>query len=198
MKRTMLFFISYLKRMRIRLKYPGNSFAMGPDSLLYLSSQISINSKNDEAIRIGDRTLILGELLTFPQGRITIGDYCFVGKDSHLWSAATIQVGNRVLISHNVNIFDSLTHPLSAASRHKQFKAIMESGHPEWIKLGEKPVHVESDVLIGCGAIVLRGVTIGEGAIVAAGAVVTKDVAPWTVVGGNPAKTIREIPEHER
>lgn len=43
-------------------------------------------------------------------------------------------------------------------------------------------------------AIILKGVTIGEGAIVGAGSVVTKDVAPWTVVGGNPARVIKEIP----
>lgn len=56
-----------------------------------------------------------------------------------------------------------------------------------------KPVHIKSRAWIGVGAIILPGVTIGENAVVAAGAVVTKDVAPNTIVGGNPAKFIKKI-----
>ena len=56
-----------------------------------------------------------------------------------------------------------------------------------------KPVHIKSRAWIGVGAIILPGVTIGENAVVAAGAIVTKDVAPNTIVGGNPAKFIKKI-----
>lgn len=56
-----------------------------------------------------------------------------------------------------------------------------------------KPVHIGRNVWIGVGAIILPGVTIGDNAVVAAGAVVTKDVAPNTIVGGNPAKFIKNI-----
>ena len=56
-----------------------------------------------------------------------------------------------------------------------------------------KPVHICKNVWIGAGATILPGVTVGENAVVAAGAIVTKDVAPNTIVGGNPAKVIREI-----
>ena len=56
-----------------------------------------------------------------------------------------------------------------------------------------KPVHIGAKAWIGVGAIILPGVTIGENAVVAAGAVVTKDVAPNTIVGGNPAKFIKNI-----
>ena len=51
---------------------------------------------------------------------------------------------------------------------------------------------------MGARVIILKGVTIGEGSIVGAGSVVTKDVPDWTIVGGNPAKIIRVIPENER
>jgi len=102
------------------------------------------------------------------------------------------------LISHNVNIFDSLTHPLSARLRHAQFKAITQTGHPRTIDLGERPVTVGNDVWIGANACVLRGVTIGEGAVVGAGAVITHNVPPYTIVAGNPARVIRELGLDER
>ena len=55
------------------------------------------------------------------------------------------------------------------------------------------PIHICSKAWIGTGVTLLKGVTIGEGAIVAAGSVVVKDVPPWTVVGGNPAQIIKNL-----
>ena len=152
-----------------------------------------------EAIQVGVNTHLLGELLTFAHGgEITIGDYCYIGEQSRIWSAKKISIGHRVLISHNVNIFDSLTHPVSAAKRHEQFFQIITKGHPKQLDLDEAPVVIGNDVWIGCLSIILRGVSIGDGAIVGAGSVVTKDVPPWTIVAGNPARVIREIAPHER
>jgi acetyltransferase-like isoleucine patch superfamily enzyme len=65
----------------------------------------------------------------------------------------------------------------------------ISSGHFDLIT---RPITVEDNVWIATGAMILPGVTIGEGAVVAAGAVVTKDVEPWTVVGGNPARFIKK------
>jgi acetyltransferase-like isoleucine patch superfamily enzyme len=131
-------------------------------------------------------------------GQLDIGEWCYVGEGTRIWSAASIQIGDRVLISHNVNIFDNLTHPLSASARHKQFVDIYEDGHPRTLDLGERPVVIESDALISAGATILRGVRIGQGAIVGAGAVVTKDVQAFCIAVGNPARVIRELSESER
>lgn len=146
-----------------------------------------------EAISIGSGSIIMGELLTFAHGgKISIGDWCYVGEGSRLWSATSIQIFDRVLIAHNVNIFDSLTHPVVAAKRHEQFKQIATVGHPRQIDLGEQPVIIHDDAWIGAGAYILRGVTIGSAAIVAAGSVVTKDVPANSIVAGNPAVIVRE------
>jgi acetyltransferase-like isoleucine patch superfamily enzyme len=76
---------------------------------------------------------------------------------------------------------------------------IFTNGHPEKnIEIGASPIIIEDDAWIGFNSIILKGVTIGKGSIVGAGSVVTKSVPPWTIVGGNPAKIIREIPENER
>ncbi len=183
-------FWRYIRRFRCCV---GDSVAIYPVAKVF-------NIVGDkELIKIGSYTHIKGELLTFAHGgSINIGEYCYVGDHSRIWSAKQITIGDRVLISHNVNVFDSNTHPVNSSKRHQQFKDIIFSGHPSQIDLHERSVIIENDVLIGCMSIILKGVTIGEGAIVGAGSVVTKDVPPWTIVAGNPAKIIREIPEHER
>jgi acetyltransferase-like isoleucine patch superfamily enzyme len=143
--------------------------------------------------------MILGELLTFAHGgRIQIGTWCYIGEGTRIWSAARILIGDRVLIAHNVNIFDSLTHPVSASARHRQFQMIVTSGHPKEIDLGEQEITIGSDAWIGANAIILRGVTIGTGGIVGAGAVVTRNVPAYTIVAGNPAHPIRELTSSER
>ena len=175
------------------------NYQLSSNAVCYRSARIVNNFHDSDAINIGAYTHIRGELLTFGHGgQISLGEYCYVGEQSHIWSAKSIKIGNRVLISHNVNIFDSATHPLSATERHRQYKSIISTGHPKTIDLSEKEVVICDDVWIGCAAIILRGVTIGQGAVISAGSVVTKDVPPFTIVGGNPARVIREIPIDER
>jgi acetyltransferase-like isoleucine patch superfamily enzyme len=127
-------------------------------SVLYKTTRILNNSHDPLAIYIGAHTHIRGELMTFGHGgKISIGDYCYVGDNSYIWSALNIRIGNRVLISHNVNIFDSLTHPLSATTRHEHFKSIIAYGHPKLLDLAERPIVIEDDVWIGCMSIILQG-----------------------------------------
>ena len=134
--------------------------------------------------------------MTFAHGgKIEIGSWCYVGENSRIWSASLVQIGNRVLIAHNVNIFDNLTHPLNAAERHKQIQEMFTRGHPRQLDLDERPVRIEDDAWIGAGAFVMRGVKIGARAVVAAGSVVTKDVAADVVVAGNPALVVKSVAE---
>jgi acetyltransferase-like isoleucine patch superfamily enzyme len=103
-----------------------------------------------------------------------------------------------VLIAHAVTILDNLTHPLSASARHDHYRQILTNGHPKAIDLDEQPVEIGDDVWIGCMSVILRGVTIGQGAIIGAGSVVANSVPPWTIVAGNPTKVIRELTAEER
>ncbi|KRR23765.1 acyltransferase [Bradyrhizobium retamae] len=169
------------------------------DAVLGSRARIRNIRGDTDKIVVGQHSRILGELLTFAHGgEIKIGEWCYVGEDSRIWSGASIVIGNRVLISHSVNIFDNLTHPLRAAKRHEQIRQIFTRGHPREISLDESPVTICDDAWIGAGAMVLRGVTVGKGGVVAAGAVVTKDVPAFSIVAGNPAERIREIPPDER
>jgi len=68
----------------------------------------------------------------------------------------------------------------------------------DWDAVGKAPVSIGDKCWIGAKSIILKGVRIGEGAIVGAGSVVTKNVPPWTIVAGNPARVIRELTADER
>ena len=172
---------------------------LGPGARLMRTARIRNIRGQSDHISIGPNSVIRGELTTFAHGgKIEIGSWCYIGEGSRIWSAALIEISDRALIAHNVNIFDNLTHPLRATERHEQIKQTFTRGHPREISLDESPVRIGKDAWIGAGAMVLRGVTVGEGGVVAAGAVVTKDVPAFSIVAGNPAVLVREIPPDER
>jgi len=115
---------------------------------------------------------------------IRIGDRTFVGNGCTLAAARSITVGRHCLLSAGVRIHDNDGHPLDADRRR--------AGEP--ITVDEAaPVVIEDNVWIGARAIVLKGVTIGENAIVGTAAVVTRDVPPNTTVAGNPAKVVGSV-----
>jgi acetyltransferase-like isoleucine patch superfamily enzyme len=146
-----------------------------------------------DAVRIGSGTVVAGQLLTFGHGgRIDVGQWCFVGPGSRIWSAESIRIGDRVLISHGVNIHDTDAHPQDAEERHAQYAEIVTRGHPrKGDNVRSAPVVIGDDAWLGFNSIVLKGVTIGARAIVAAGSVVTDDVPAGCVVAGNPARVVR-------
>lgn len=144
-----------------------------------------------EAIRIGSRSRIAAELLVYDDGGlIEIGDDCVINGGSRIWSADAVQIGDRVLISHDVFVHDCNGHPLSARRRFQHVSEIRQGRLPRYDDIARAPVVIEDDVWINATAMVLKGVTIGRGAVIAAGALVTRDVEPYTVVAGIPAGKI--------
>jgi acetyltransferase-like isoleucine patch superfamily enzyme len=127
-----------------------------------------------------------------PRLHILIGDHVGIGQ-SCLFQADT-EIGNQVMIAASVAFLNSDDHNYDVVG-----KAMWDSGRGDKFK-----IIIESDVWIGHGAILLAPVRVGQGAIVAAGSVVVKDVAPFSIVGGNPAKLIKmrftpeQLDEHKR
>jgi len=150
------------------------------------------NSRERSSIKIGYKTILNGELVTFKHGgKITIGNCCYIGERTKIWSAKNIEIGDRVLIAHNVNIHDQISHPLDSKERHKDQMHIMEKGFQEDHFLNEKEILIGDDVWIGFNATILKGVTIGKGAIIGACTLITSDVPEYAVVAGNPARIIK-------
>ena len=130
-----------------------------------------------------------------PHGRVQIGDRCYVGA-SLLVCHTSITLEDDVIISWDVTIVDHDSHALSWDHRCRDVSD-WRIGHKNWDHVSVEPVHIERKAWIGFGAAILKGVRVGEGAIVGAGSVVTKDVPPFTVVAGNPARAIRELQLNE-
>ncbi len=109
-----------------------------------------------------------------------LGRNVFVNQNCTFYDLGGLAIGDDVMIGPNVSLITS-GHPVEP-SRRRDFVVA-------------KPIVIERNVWIGAGATIVGGVTVGENSVVAAGAVVTRDVAPNVLVGGNPAAVIRSIAE---
>jgi len=149
------------------------------------------------SIKIGDGSIFEGDISFERDGAsVEIGCNTAIGA-SHLIVATRIEIGDDVLVSFGCTIDDHNSHPISWPLRSNDVRE-WYNGRKDWTHVVSRPVRLSNKCWIGMHSIVLKGVTIGEGAIVAAGSVVTKDVPAWTIVGGNPATVIRELSPDER
>ena len=137
---------------------------------------------NGGEIQVGNRTCLWPDvkfaLIAAPEHKhplIKIGAFSSIGDRTQIHCGQLVSIGNYVLISWDVNIIEYDYHAPGG-------------GQPE-----TKPIIIEDEVWVGVRCIITKGVTIGKGAIVAAGSVVTKNVPPYTLVAGNPAKPIRIV-----
>ena len=133
----------------------------------------------------------------FTYRNVTIGNDVYIGPHAlFLCTESQIFIGNKVLFGPHVTIIGG-DHRITDVGR---FIYDVLDKHPE----DDQDVHIEDDVWIGTNTTLLKGVTVGRGAVVAAGALVTKDVPPYAIVGGVPAKVLKyrftpeQIQEHER
>jgi acetyltransferase-like isoleucine patch superfamily enzyme len=152
-------------------------------------------------VEVGDNVHIgIGSILWAPH-RLTVADDVYIGKFCTLECDGSI--GRFTMIANNVGLIGRYDHDHRAIG--VPIRKAPWIGSPDYKGLGlGLQLIVGEDVWMGFGAVVLSGVTIGRGAIVAAGSVVTRDIPPYAIVGGNPARTLTmrftpdEIIEHER
>jgi acetyltransferase-like isoleucine patch superfamily enzyme len=167
------------------------------DSSIITGKQTRIinNSGIKERIVLESHSIILGEIQTMQHGgEIKVGHYVFIGEHTRIWSSVSIKIGNRVLISHNVNIHDNNSHALDKILRHEEFKYVYETHKPyPHENLSEKEIIIGDDVWIGFNVTIFKGVRIGNGAIIGANSIVTKDVPANAVIVGADQKIIKYL-----
>lgn len=172
--------------------------SISPDLLL---------GQNAWCVNFGDRSdIVMGSNVCcrgtvrrerFGAGRITIGDYVYIGDDTLISCAAQVDIGYGSMIAHGVQIVDNDSHPIDAARREEHWKRILAGSDSDGVDVPSRPVRIGSRCWLGFNSIILKGVTIGDGSVVAAGSVVTRDVPANTVVAGNPASPVRPIAPSE-
>jgi maltose O-acetyltransferase len=126
-------------------------------------------------IKLGAKTYIHRGVKFFHIGNLTIGHNSVINFGCYLDNRREIHIGNNVGIAHNTKIY-TLGHDLN---------------DPEFGTKGSQ-VTINDNVFIFSNCIVMPGVTVGEGAVILPGSIVTKDISPYTIVGGNPAKYIKD------
>lgn len=153
----------------------------------------NIHFKENTFLTIGCKSAFRGRIVFERENiNISIGDRTFVGGRTLLDVTCDMSIGNDVLISWGCTIIDHNSHSIKFEDRQNDVVDWID-GKKNWSNVSTKPIVIQDKAWIGFNSIILKGVTIGEGSIVAAGSVVTKNVEPYTVVGGNPAKLIKRL-----
>ncbi|MFT3694668.1 MAG: acyltransferase [Kofleriaceae bacterium] len=155
-----------------------------------------INPGPAARIRVGANTLVDGELLVHDYGgQIEIGESSYIGPGTRVWSGERLVIGNHVFVAHNSTIVDTNAHQVDAEERAEHYQRTVVEARPfEKGTIETAPVVIGDHAWINFNVAILKGVTIGEGAIIGAGSVVTHDVPPFVLCAGNPARVIRELP----
>jgi acetyltransferase-like isoleucine patch superfamily enzyme len=168
---------------------------LGKDVFLSRDFGYEPHVAGDIRYEIGDHVSLRGcHLLSRGKGRIRIGECSVLNVGCRVESHELIEIGSHVQIAHGVTILDTNSHDLDPLRRRaalRRSRGLSAEILPETVE--RAPVRIGDDVWIGMHAMVMKGVTVGDGAVVAAGAVVTRDVAPRTVVAGNPARGVKAL-----
>lgn len=140
-------------------------------------------------------------ILEAGESKIKIGNRTYINAGTNLIARSGITIGDDVTIAWGVYLYDHDSHSLDWRERRKDMAfelAKYRSGETfltgrDWSSIRTAPITIGNKVWIGMNAIILKGVTIGEGVIIGAGSVVTMSPPPWTVVAGNPARVVKRL-----
>lgn len=172
--------------------YP--EFALiGPNTII--DGRIECNTPGAK-ISVGRGSKISGFVATqTKESEVIIAKNVFIAGGTVLDCSLKIVIEQDVMISYQAIIQDCDNHPLALSKRKKDLQNYLKNGVVDVSGAAKKPVIIKRGAWIGARTIILKGVTVGEGSIIGAGSVVTKDVEPWTIVAGNPAKIVKRLEE---
>lgn len=150
-------------------------------------------------VKIGHHCRISGSITCKSTGNVEIGNYSVVQNHSAILCLQHVKIGHYVGIADGTLIVDNNNHRTEPEERVKH-RVRVAPGGPGYPGLGNgwelsesSPIIIEDVVWVGRMCAIMKGVTIGEGAIVASNSIVTKDIPPYTIAAGNPAKIVKKI-----
>ena len=182
--------LDFLRKIRNKRRFKSNSMH---DRTLMIGAHSNCISDDKQNIVIGAHTEILGTLQSVGKGKINIGNYTTIRGNSFIGSVDEISIGNYCIISNNVKIYDNNNHPTTPSIRKQMCIDGFYGDAWRWTHAEYAPVIIDDNVWIGEHVTILKGVHIGQGSVIGCRSVVTKDVPPYSVVAGNPAKVVKEI-----
>jgi len=184
------------KSLIAKYKFAKNA-VLGDNNTFMSSAKAHVDSKRN-CIRIGNNNTIGALFQALCGGNISVGNNTYIGSQTVLQAKESISIGSYVIIANNVLIVDNNNHPVEPEMRMNMSKCdnFLTDELWSWKYAKSKPVVIGDNVWIGRDSRILKGVIIGEGAIVALGAIVTNDVPPYSVVAGNPAKVVKHLTNH--
>lgn len=165
---------------------------IGKNIYFHRNSRISLtNGATFSNIKIDSNSRVFGTLVCCSKGTITIGKFSQVGQNSSLRSVNRISVGSYTAIADNVIVCDNNNHPVNPLDRHIMQQTLSGSFERSWLNSDNAPITIGDDCWIGQYVRICKGVSIGNGSVVAANSVVTKDVPANCIVAGNPARVVK-------
>jgi acetyltransferase-like isoleucine patch superfamily enzyme len=152
-------------------------------------------------VRVGARGMLNAHIIfESSSGLVEIGERAYIGANTTIISRNAVRIGNDVTMAWDITIYDHNSHSFDWRQRAKVVAHFRDHygtadcfRNIDWTGVASAPITIQDRAWIGFGAVILKGVTIGEGAIVGACSVVARDVEPYTVVAGNPAREIRRL-----
>ena len=187
-----MFFIDFFRRYKSKRSYCKNAVVGKNVKFTHFGRCVNCSGERNRII-VGDESLVQGSLYVTRNGFIEIGDHFYLGQNSLIGSEKQIKIGRCVIISNDVRIYDNNNHPTSPIAREQMSLNGFSNDNWAWQHSDAAPVTIEDNVWIGQYCTILKGVSIGKGSIVATRAVVTKDVPPYTIVAGNPARVVKQL-----
>jgi acetyltransferase-like isoleucine patch superfamily enzyme len=167
---------------------------IGPNSLVTSDYAFKrFRSRQDPGLKVGSHCTMDGvHFAVGEEGQVEIGDYCYF-TNAVLLCELELRIGSYVVIGWNATIADTDFHPIGPAERIADAVAVspLGKGRPR-PPIMRRPVIIEDDVWIGPNATILKGVRLGAGAYIEAGALVVRDVPPGARVVGNPAQVVEQ------
>lgn len=183
---------------------PENQIAvkMG-DSFLLQTYKLDLRNRvhGKTYLSIGNNSIIGGQFIfETKDGNVCVGDRVFM-ESAIVICKTNITIADDVIIESGVCLYDHTSHSLDYREREKDVRGVVEdhrSGRrfvqsKDWSVVGAKAIQIHRSAWIGRNATVLKGVTVGEGAVVTPYSLVIKNVEPWTVVAGSPAEQTKTL-----